>query len=187
VLDLSSRRVSVFAGTGREGAVNGPNRSAAFAQPSGLATDGQRLYVADSEVSTIRAVELKPGGRTSTVAGSDGLFDFGYRDGVGMQARFQHPLGVALSGDGLFVADSFNNRIRLIDLATGRVSTWLGTGTTQPGDPADSASIGLFEPGGLSVAGNTLYIADTNHHRILAVEMPTKKATLVNITLPEER
>jgi DNA-binding beta-propeller fold protein YncE len=187
VLDLSSKRVSVFAGTGREGAVNGPNRSAAFAQPSGLATDGQRLYVADSEVSTIRAVEIKPGGRTTTVAGSDGLFDFGYRDGVGMQARFQHPLGVALSGNRLFVADSFNNRIRVIDLANGLVSTWLGTGTTQPGDPVNSASIGLFEPGGLSVAGDALYIADTNHHRILAVDIPTKKVTLVTVTLPNQR
>ncbi|MDB5299662.1 MAG: ykuV, partial [Phycisphaerales bacterium] len=138
--------------------------------------DGKVLYVADSEASSIRAVELGEKGVTVTVAGSGDLFGFGATDGKGAAARFQHPLGVALAGDTLFVADTFNNLIRAIDPKTGSTKTWLGTGKSDPGTPE---IIGLYEPGGLSAVGDTLYVADTNHHRILGVDMKTKKATVL--------
>jgi DNA-binding beta-propeller fold protein YncE/cytochrome oxidase Cu insertion factor (SCO1/SenC/PrrC family) len=178
VLDLDSGRVQTHAGTGRESRIDGPNARAAFAQPSGLASDGKVLYVADSEISTIRSVDVAADGQTRTVAGSGGLFDFGHRDGTGGQARFQHPLGVALDGRRLFVADTFNHRIRVIDLETGAVGTWLGTGKT---DAGEENAVGLFEPGGLSVGGGTLYVADTNHHRIVAVDLETRKARVLNV------
>ncbi len=184
VLDLDARRVGVFAGTGRETRIDGPNARAAFAQPSGLASDGEHLYVADSEISTIRAVETRPKGQTTTVAGSGGLFDFGTRDGAGDEARFQHPLGVALHKGSLFVADTFNHLIRRIDLKSKGVTTWLGTGKT---DPGTAPAIGFFEPGGLSIAGNTLYIADTNHHRIVAVDVEKKEPRVLKIELPASR
>jgi sugar lactone lactonase YvrE len=97
---------------------------------------------------------------------------------VGKSALFQHPLGVALYGDTLFVADTFNGLIRRIDLNTGTVTTWLGSTAGDPG-AADS----FYEPGGLSIAGDTLYIADTNHHRIVAIDIPSKKARVVQIEL----
>ena len=181
VLDLKTNYVSVFAGTGREGCIDGPNTRAAFAQPSGLATDGKYLYVADSEVSSIRCVELSHAGRTVTVAGSGGLFDFGSADGQGGQARFQHPLGVALLGRQLFVADTFNDLIRVIDLDTRRVSKFLGTGRPEAGS---ESAIGLYEPGGLAIDGGTMYIADTNHHRILAVDLASRKAHRLDVRLP---
>lgn len=183
VYELEAQRVRVYAGNGREAGRDGLHRAASFAQPSGLATDGQALYVADAEISTIRALELKAGGRTRTLAGSGGLFDFGQRDGRGEQARFQHPLGVALHGPTLFVADTFNHRIRRIDRATGEVTTWLGTGRPELGTEAE---IGLFEPGGLDVAGDTLFIADTNHHRILRVEISTRSVRVVALTRADE-
>ena len=182
VYDLKSKRIRVFAGTGREAATDGASEGAAFAQPSGIATDGKHLYVADAESSSIRRVDAAPHGQTKTIAGSGELFDFGQRDGVGRSARFQHPLGVALSDDGLFVADTFNHLIRRVDVRTGEVTTWLGTGRAELGTPSD---IGLYEPGGLSVAGDTLYIADTNHHRILAVGIPTKEVRTLSVTIPE--
>ncbi|HXE54251.1 MAG TPA: thioredoxin-like domain-containing protein [Tepidisphaeraceae bacterium] len=181
VMDLATARISIFAGTGREGAVDGNNLEAGFAQPSGLATDGSHLAVADSESSSIRSVDLTPEGQTRTIAGSGQLFGFGRRDGEGRQATFQHPLGVALSGGTLYVADTFNNLIRKIDLKTGTVTTWLGSGAT---DAGSDAAPNLYEPGGLSVAGSTLYVADTNHHRILAVDVATKKARVLKIDLP---
>jgi len=183
VLDLDTERVSVFAGTGREAGFDGPNRVAAFAQPSGLVSDGKSLYVADSEISTIRAVELKPDGRTSTVAGSGELFEFGARDGVGSQARFQHPLGVALRDDALFVADTFNDSIRRIDLRTRAVMTWLDDHDRS--EVAGASGKSLFEPGGLSIAGDTLYVADTNHHRVVALDLRSKRARVVEIVLPD--
>jgi sugar lactone lactonase YvrE len=179
--DLKSRTVSVWAGTGNEAGTDGPLRSAAFAQPSGLATDGRRLYVADSEDSSIRVVELAGSPAVRTLAGSGELFGFGREDGTGRLARFQHPLGVALAGNRLFVADTFNHLIRAIDLGTGEVTTWLGSGRPGPGT-ADAP--GLFEPGGLSLAGNTLYVADTNNHRILVVDILTRKARVLGVRLP---
>jgi len=181
-MDLDKGTLSVFAGTGREGAVDGDNRAAGFAQPSGLSADAGILYVADAEASSLRAVTLKGQGGTRTIAGSGDLFGFGLRDGIGRGALLQHPLGVAVSGDNLFVADSFNNVIRRLDLRTGQLDTWLGSGKTDPGP--DSAP-NFYEPGGLSVAGTTLYIADTNHHRIVAVDIATKKAKVLTIELPK--
>ena len=183
--DLKNDRVLLHAGTGRESAVDNPNKGATFSQPSGLTTDGKKLYVADSESSTIRVVDAAPDGRTDSVAGSNNLFGFGLKDAVGGDALFQHPLGVALHGpDTLYVADSFNNVIRKIDLKTKAVTTWLGTGKSDEGEPTPE-KIGFYEPGGLSIAGDTLYIADTNHHRIVAVDLKTKQPKVLTVTLPK--
>jgi len=166
VMDLATQRVWVFAGTGGEGATDGPNARATFAQPSGLATDGKTLYVADSEASSIRAIDLMSN-QTRTLAGSGELFGFGLRDGPGKQALFQHPLGVALYGGTLLVADTFNSVIRSIDTQSGAVETW-------PGEGDGEGALKLYEPGGLCVAGDRLYIADTNHHRVLEVQIATR-------------
>lgn len=181
VMDLKTQTVSLFAGRGREGNHDDRNLLAWFAQPSGLATDGKRLFIADSEESSIRTAELSDGGQTDTLAGSGDLFGFGRNDGPGRQARFQHPLGVALAGQTLFVADTFNSLIRAINLKTNQVNTWLGGGKTDAG--TDDAP-NLYEPGGISIAGNMLYIADTNHHRILAVDLGTRKARTIHEELP---
>ena len=180
VMDLDKQTITLFAGAGREGNRDGASSSAWFAQPSGLATDGSHLYVADSEASSIRSVDLANNGNTRTIAGSGDLFGFGRRDGIGRQATFQHPLGVALSGNTLFVADTFNNLIRTIDTRTNQVSTWLGSGKSDTG--TDTAP-NVYEPGGISVAGSTLYVADTNHHRIIAVDVATRKPTLLDIQI----
>jgi len=176
VLDLATKQISRFAGDGRERAKDGPALQASFAQPSGLATDGKTLYVADSEASSIRAVDLAGFGSVMTLAGSGDLFGFGLKDAAGDAARFQHPLGVALAGDTLYVADTFNNVLRTINVKSGETNTFLGTGKKDPGTPD---AIGLYEPGGLSIAGDVLYVADTNHHRILAVNVKTKMAKVL--------
>ncbi len=176
--DLATKMITRFAGTGREDGMDGPNARAAFAQPSGLTTDGQKLFVADSEISSIRTVGLGPDGRTDTLAGSGDLFGFGDTDGAGRKARFQHALGVALDGNDLYVADTFNHLIRRVDISTGRVSRWLGTGKAALGT---ESQIGFFEPSGLSIADGVLYVADTNHHRIVAVTIATKKVRVLKI------
>jgi len=177
-LNTKTNAFAPFAGTADENILDGPRMTAKFAQPSGLASDGRYLYVADSEVSAIRMVALDGSGPVQTLVGR-GLFIFGDRDGPGQvtdasermtkEALLQHAVGVAHHPDGrLFVADTYNNKIKTIDLRTGAVATFLG-------GPANSGEEPPFnEPYGLSIAGNTLYVADTNAHRIRVVDLKTK-------------
>ncbi|HYP39993.1 MAG TPA: alkyl hydroperoxide reductase, partial [Chloroflexia bacterium] len=159
-MDLATGEVGPFVGSGRENIDDGPNPRATLAQPSGLTTDGQRLYFADSESSAVRASDFAPDGYTQTLVG-EGLFEFGDRDGKAMQARLEHCLGVSYHEGKIYIADTYNNKIKALDLATKEVVTVLGSG-----EPAE-----MYEPGGLcmwSGGGETrLYIADTNNHRIL--------------------
>ncbi len=173
VMDLKTQRVTPYAGSGREARTDGPLTAAAFAQPSGLATDGKRIFVADSEISAIRAVDLPGFGKNvRTLAGGD-LFDFGDKDGPGATARFQHPLAVVYADGVLYVADTYNHKIKTLNPATGRTHTFVGGGSKGP-------QALFYEPGGLSLANGRLYVADTNNHRIRVVDLATKAVS----TLP---
>ena len=172
---LGSSRIGVFAGSGREDITDGSLKQCALAQPSSLATDGRYLFVADSEGSAIRQVDTSPGGLVKTVVGAHdlfrgrALFEFGDIDGVGDKARLQHPLGVTFHKGTLYVADSYNHKIKKIDLKTRKSTTFLGNG--KRGDTVDPPR--FAEPGGVTIGGDTLYIADTNNHRICAVDLKT--------------
>ena len=103
-LDLDKQEVSTFAGSGREARLDGDLLEAGFAQPSGIASDGHKLYIADSESNIIRAIALD-NGDVKTIAGGD-LFDFGDVDGSGDRVRLQHPLGVVALDDKIYIADN---------------------------------------------------------------------------------
>ncbi len=180
--DLKSDTIGVFSGTGREDIIDGPHAEAALAQPSGIISDGEFLYIADSEGSSIRKISVKRDGRVSTVIGTSHLpgarlFTFGDRDGFGNEAQLQHPLGVAYHNGILYVADSYNQKIKTIDLKTREVTTWLGTG--KRGSKLEPAE--FSEPEGVSIAGGKLYIADTNNHRICVADLKTGKVTKLDI------
>ncbi|HEU4510137.1 MAG TPA: thioredoxin-like domain-containing protein [Pyrinomonadaceae bacterium] len=175
-LDLDTNEVSTFAGSGREARLDGPLLKSGFAQPSGLATDGKTLYVADSESNIIRAIDIA-GGIVKTIAGGD-LFEFGDVDGSGDDVRLQHPLGVVRHGDKILIADTYNHKIKQLDPQNEKVITLFGTG--KPGQK-DGSSASFYEPGGLTLANNKLYIADTNNHAIRVVDLQTKAATTLRI------
>jgi thiol-disulfide isomerase/thioredoxin len=174
-LDLDRNRLAAYAGTGKEDIEDGPLADASFAQPSGLTTDGTNLYVADSEVSAIRVLPLRGiKGLVKTIVGR-GLFAFGDRDGVGNQVRLQHALGVAHRDGKLYVADTYNSKIKLIDPLRRSSKTLVG------GHGGWLAGALLSEPAGLSFAGDKLYIADTNAHRIRVLDV--KARTISTLTL----
>ncbi len=174
-LDLDRNQLSTFAGSGREARTDGTLQESAFAQPSGLAFDGRRLYVADSESNIIRAIDVEKK-IVSTLAGGD-LFEFGDKDGQGDDVRLQHPLGVVVHGDSVLIADTYNHKIKQLDTRSRTVKTLLGTG--KPGQ-ADGAAATLYEPGGLSIADGKLFIADTNNHAVRFFDLQTKQtATLM--------
>jgi thiol-disulfide isomerase/thioredoxin len=175
-LDLDKDIVSTFAGSGREARLDGPLLDAGFAQPSGLATDGKNLFVADSESNIIRAIDLASG-QVKTVVGGD-LFKFGDVDGIGDDVRLQHPLGIVALDGKLLIADTYNHKIKQLDPATRSVKTLFGTG--KPGQ-ADGRASSLYEPGGLSIANNRLYVADTNNHAVRVVVLKMKEMSTLRI------
>lgn len=169
VIDLLHDRAYPYAGTGEEARRDGIVNEAAFAQPSGLAVDGDTLYVADAESNTIREVTLPPVNTVRTRAGGD-LFNFGDQDGESNAVRLQHPLGLAVHQGRVLIADTYNHKIKMLDPGSGRVQTIAGTGA--PGHADGTGRRAQFhEPGGLSVAAGTLFVADTNNHAIRTVDL----------------
>ncbi|MER7807787.1 thioredoxin-like domain-containing protein [Streptomyces sp900116325] len=155
--DPESGTVQVAAGTTNEGLVDGPADEAWFAQPSGLAasTDGERLWVADSETSALRYVDRD--GSVHTAVGT-GLFDFGHRDGAADQALFQHPLGVTALPDGsVAVSDTYNHALRRYDPATREVTT-LATDLREPSDAV--------------VVDGDLVVVESARHRLTRLRLP---------------
>ena len=142
------------------------------AQPSGLACDGTWLYVADSEGSSIRAVPLDPRRAVRTVVGTAALaearlFTFGDVDGPAARARLQHPVGLAFADGRLYVADTYNNKIKVVDPASGAVRALAGDG-----NPGRSDQPPRFdEPAGLCVAAGKLLVADTDNHLVRGIDL----------------
>jgi thiol-disulfide isomerase/thioredoxin len=161
--DRETGMIGPWSGSGREALIDGSQHGAAYAQPSGLSRAGNVLYVADSETSAVRAVSIDDASvRTLTGAG---LFDFGNLDGARGEARMQHPIGVVAMSEGtVLVADTYNDRIRRIDVASGEVSTWyVGDDERALRDP--EAIVALPE----ALGGGAL-IADTGNHRIVVLD-----------------
>ena len=173
VIDLARETVRALAGSGGESIVDGAAEQALLAQPSGLALDesGRVLYFVDSETSSVRALDLASGGQVRTLVGT-GLFDFGHLNGGFDQARFQHPLGIAYAHGRLYVADSYNAALRVLDLDDRKVSDLDDGFLCQ-----DNLCLPLAEPAGLAVAdagADRLLVADTNNHRILEYRLATR-------------
>lgn len=172
--DPAKGTIRGFAGSGLEARQDGDRWTSAFAQPSALATDGKELFVLDSETSSVRAIDLARA-EVRTIVGED-LFVFGDKDGDRSVARLQHPIGMAYGDGALWVADTYNSKLKRVDPATGAVRTALA------GE--------LDEPSGLSISAQTAIIADTNHHRI--VRYPIKgggaaqAVVIAGLTAPED-
>jgi thiol-disulfide isomerase/thioredoxin len=177
VMHLETGQLEPYAGSSREDIIDGPRLEAAMAQPSGITSDGTRLFVADSETSAIRSISFGDD-RVRTVVG-EGLFEFGDRDGTGVQAvRLQHPLGIDAYNGMLYVADTYNHKIKRIGPETATSVTYLGTG--RPGR-ADGQTPEFYEPSGVSVAGGKLYIADTNNHAIRVADLSTGEVSTLRL------
>jgi YVTN family beta-propeller protein len=186
---LDGSTIELFAGNGREDIVDVPLLPtapyelgfASFAQPSELASDGTHLFVADSEGSTVRSVPLDGKGPAQTLVGLTGtLFDFGDVDGKGPDVRLQHPLGVSSADGKVYVADTYNNKIKVIDVGNQTCRTIAGKGKPGNQDAEAGGEAEFNEPGGIWATGGQLYIADTNNHavRIVEMEAPHRVRTL---------
>lgn len=150
--DPFTKTTVVAAGTTNEGLRDGAKEQAWFAQTSGLAVDGDRLWLADSEISALRWVDTE----VHTAVGT-GLFDFGLRDGKAEEALLQHPLGVTLLPDGsIAIADTYNGAVRRYDPRSELVETM---------------ATGLAEPSGAVVVGNELLVVESAAHRLTRIPL----------------
>ena len=155
-MDLETEKVYRFAGTGREALTDGHLREAAFNQPSGLAINGHVLYVADAEASAIRTVNLKTG-MVLTPLGR-GLFDFGDADGDVYDALLQHCVGLEIIDSDVYIADTYNGKIKVLDTSRNRVHT---------------LASGLHEPNDLIFLNGRLWVTSTNSHQLFKVDLTT--------------
>ena len=176
VMDLETTVFQPFAGSGKEGRIDGHLDSCALAQPSGITVSGSRLYFADSEVSSVRYVDREKK-EVRTVVGQD-LFVFGDKDGEGREVRLQHPLGVTNYHGLIYVADTYNHKVKVLNPVDNTSITFSGDGHAGFTDGKEPR---FYEPGGLSFANNKLYIADTNNHAIRVVDMKTKEVITLQI------
>jgi hypothetical protein len=174
-LDLVTGAVEPWVGTGREDLSDGPPFRCTLAQPMGVRLVERRLYFADSESSAVRFADLdgRDGPEVETIVGK-GLFEFGDEDGQGGHVRLQHPYDL-VAGPGpagenvLYVADTYNDRIKHVDPATRRSAVLVGSG--QPGhEDGDAGAARFWGPQGVAVADGRLFVADTNNHAVRVVD-----------------
>ncbi|MDH7597631.1 MAG: thioredoxin-like domain-containing protein [Methanothrix sp.] len=167
--------VEPFAGSGAEGIVDGPLEMSRLAQPSGLTTDGKRIYFVDSESSSLRVIDED----VRTLIGRD-LFYFGDIDGDFERARLQHPLGLFYRNGSIYVADTYNHRIKKADLSERSIHTIAGVGS--PGFADGAADMAAFyEPSGVTFLGDSCFVADTNNHAVRVYDPRSREVSTMRI------
>lgn len=186
-ISMADQTVGPIVGSGREGLVDGTFADAQLAQPSGLYYDAGTLYFADSESSSIRYADIN-GREVHTLAGprTNDLFDFGDVDGEVGVSRLQHALGVTGDENGLlYVADTYNSKIKLLDPETQAISTVFGLGGLGGFRDGSAAEAEFDEPGGLDYANGKLYVADTNNNNIRVIDLATNTVSTIVFPNPE--
>ena len=166
--------ISTVAGTGSAGysGDGGPATNAQLNAPFGVAVDASgNLYIAEWSNHRVRKVDAS--GVITTIAGI-GVGGFGGDGGPATQAAVNSPEGVAVDAAGnIYIADSFNNRVRKID-TSGVITTIAGTGAPRYTGEGDATQVGLNDPSGVAADNNgNLYIADNSSHRIRKLVLAT--------------
>ncbi|MCY3893105.1 MAG: thioredoxin-like domain-containing protein [Acidimicrobiaceae bacterium] len=185
LMNTESGVLDFFAGTGAEGLDDGHRLDATLSQPSGLAAGYGVLYFTDPEASAVRQVSLGLDGRLDTLVGKH-LFVWGDEVGSFDDTLLQHAVGIEFvpgsQGTGLlYVADTYNHRIKVLDLDTKTSSVLVGGGTPGLQDGFGTDAL-LAEPSGLSATTGTLYVADTNNHRIRTLDLATGELTTLALS-----
>jgi sugar lactone lactonase YvrE len=172
-IDLTSHTIALLAGTlFKEGSTDGTGASAMFSSPSGVGLAGDALYVSDTNNSIIRKISL-PGGVVTTAAGAPNIA--GTDDGRGQAAHFNLPTQIAVdpTGNRLFLTDTDNSTVRMIQLPDMIVKTIAGQAQTDgkaDGPPNKSA---FNRPRGIATDGKFVYVSDTGNDQIRKIDLST--------------
>ena len=163
-IEIATGSVSTIAGlAGKKGSADGKGSAARFNRPFGITTDGNLLYVTDSNNHSVRQIVINSG-KVTTLAGRTG--ESGRADNVGKDARFFIPEGITTDGSHLYIADTHNHAVRMIKISSGEVTTIAGTS----GTPGFLNDVGIksqfYFPKGITTDGKNLYVADFGNHLI---------------------
>ena len=138
-------------------------------QPAGITASRSNLFVVDSAASTVSVVNPRPEGRMIKLIGGS-QDQSGDLDAVGDEARMQFPTGIAYSDDILYVADTYNNKIKRVNLRSLKTDTIAGDGGAGHRD-GDASQAQFNHPRGLTVSGDMIYIADTSNHAVRGLDL----------------
>jgi len=176
-LDIESRELTPLAGTGNRGTAPDTVDDALAAdlnRPTGVAIGPEGgIYFSELEAHRVRCIE--PGGVLVTFAGT-GARGFKGDSGPARLAEMNRPAGLALGTDSLYIADSGNHRIRVVDLGTALIHTVAGSGVGSfSGDGGPATEAALYTPAAVafSPGARKLYIGDTDNHRVRVVDLET--------------
>lgn len=166
---LSMNHLLPYRGSGEPVSADGLDHTAAFAQPMGISGGDFGLYVVDSESSSIRLIRM-PDGQVSTLLGTEA--GFGDLDGPNYMAQLQYPMDLQYDENRqlIWICDTFNNKIKFLRLATNEVQTL--------------AIDGLDEPGGFYLHNDILWVANTNAHDIMRLDL--QKGSMTEFSVGEE-
>lgn len=163
-LSITTGQVTTIAGLANSGgAINGIGSAARFSNPYGITNDGANLYIADQGNRAIRKV-LIANAEVTTFAGT--MTAYGSIDGTGNAARFSNPLGISRYGNKLFVADTYNDSVRTIDIPSADVTTTAGMPASFGSTDGIGSNASFGSPAGITNDSNNLYIADSSNHII---------------------
>ena len=180
VLDLATNSIKPFIGSGTEVLEDGIGEKASLAQPAGITSDGKSIFFVDSETSSVRFANPE-NGDVHTMIGL-GLSVSGEQDGDCIEASMQHPCGIVFADDKLYVADTFNQKVRVVDLDKHKCTTLSGTCSF---GFEDGAHPKYSEPSGIAFMDGKLYVADTNNHAIRVVDAKDGSARTLKLDFPK--
>ena len=171
ITEDGDKQVQLLAGSpnGESGDANGTGAAARFNCPSGLALDGDTLYVADTENNKIKKINVATQLVTTlTLTGR----------------QLSQPSGLALDGNGnLYVAEAGGNCISKINTSTGRVELLAGDGTADYADGKNPSMVKFNEPAGLAYHDGSLFVADMGNHCVRRIRMTNIGTGIVVSTL----
>ena len=181
---ISTGAVTTMAGPApgatTSGDTDATGNAARFGSPNGITTDGTNLYVSEAGNKKIRKVDIATGVVTTLAGPAQGATTSGDTDATGNAARFNFPRGITTDGTNLYVADTTNNKIRKIVIATALVTTIGGPapGAVTSGDTDATGTAARFNlPIGVTTDGTNLYIADTFNNKVRRMVLATGVVT----------
>ncbi len=168
----SQNNFKSYVGSGQEDLGDENAKNARLAQPSAIINYEDKIYFLDSETSSLRVYDPKQD-QVVTLIGK-GLFQFGDVDGKQNLALMQHPLGIAAEGQKIFIADTYNHKIKYYDLESQSLVSLAGNGKPELKD-GEFSKASFNEPSGLVYQNQNLYVVDSNNHSIRVLDLKTRK------------